>query len=162
EPVFVQNGTFLKMHWPEIASCLCVPEPSDLYKTTDFHDDFSEPQRPFDVYRLLQAYAAFNPHATFRVTGLDGTTVELPATNAQFQKWLPGDPTCPHWYDSNRFRSLIGANLANERSGGRPRTVRDFVSEFNGLKRSAKQKAVTEAAGLAGDYLRELLRDGDV
>ena len=53
--------------------------------------------------------------------------------------------------------ALIAAYVAAERDGNRARTVREFVSEFAGLSGSAKQKAVTEAAGLVGAYLHDLV-----
>ena len=40
--------------------------------------------------------------------------------------------------------------------------MREFVSEFHGLSGTAKQKAVTTAAGLSGAYLHDLVEDGDV
>lgn len=52
--------------------------------------------------------------------------------------------------------------MADERRGGRSRTVREFVSEFAGLQGSAKQKGVTEAAGLGRAYLHDLVADDDV
>jgi hypothetical protein len=57
---------------------------------------------------------------------------------------------------------LIAAYVADEGRGGRPRTVREFVGEFAGLTGSAKQKAVTESAGLGRAYLHDLIEHDDV
>jgi hypothetical protein len=57
---------------------------------------------------------------------------------------------------------LIAAYVADEGRGGRPRTVREFVGEFAGLTGSAKQKAVTESAGLGRAYLHDLIEHNDI
>ena len=57
---------------------------------------------------------------------------------------------------------MIAAYLTGELDGGRVRTVRELVSEFNGLSASAKQKAVAAAANLSGATLRDLVRGNDV
>lgn len=141
---FVKNGTFMKIHWPEIAGCLdgdeCV----------------------LSVERLLAGYAAFNPHASF-TWSVGGPVGTIPRTAPDWRKWRPGDPTSPHWYTSEGLRSLIAAYMTQERQdGAKARTVREFVSEFHGLSGTAKQKVVTTAAGLAGAYLHDLVDDGDV
>ena len=86
-----------------------------------------------------------------------------------WRKWKPTDPTSPHWYTHDQLRALIAAYLTDERGGsgeaaaakpppipGR-RTVREFVSEFDGLRGSAKQKAVTEATGTGRATLQDML-----
>jgi DNA topoisomerase VI subunit B len=60
------------------------------------------------------------------------------------------------------LRSLIAAYIALEQSGGRAKTVREFVSEFAGLAGTAKQKAVTERVGLSGAYLHDLIDGADI
>ena len=65
-----------------------------------------------------------------------------------WRKWTPHDPTSAHWYTAERLRGLIAAYMSDENRGGRARTVREFVSEFAGLQGTAKQKAVTDEAGL--------------
>jgi hypothetical protein len=57
---------------------------------------------------------------------------------------------------------LIAAYVTEERTGGRARTAREFVAEFDGLKRTAKQKAVTDAAKLSGAFLRDLVDGQDI
>src|SRR5262249_350307 len=74
-----------------------------------------------------------------------------------WQKWLPNRPTDPHWYAPERLRSLLGAYISKEREGGKPRTVREFISEFHGLKSPARQAAACKTAGLHGAYLHDLV-----
>ena len=71
-------------------------------------------------------------------------------------KWRPSDPTSPHWYKPEHLNRLIAGYLAHDEDHGRECTVREFVSEFRGLARTAKQKAVLDATGLARAPLSSL------
>jgi hypothetical protein len=145
EDGFVKSGTFVKIHWLDLA-CSIETEDEESYKTTDFSTMAKE---------LVEGYAAFNPHSTFR---LGDTTFE--ATDPTWRKWNPSDPTSPHWYTLEILRDLIGAYVYQERDGGRARTVRELVSEFRGLSSTAKQKEAT--ANQSGVYLHDLVKDGDI
>jgi len=58
-------------------------------------------------------------------------------------KWLPSDPTSPHWYDQQAIQALIDAEIAAARMNGTGgKLVRDFVREFRGLSSTVKLKAV--------------------
>ena len=83
-------------------------------------------------------------------------------TDAHWNKWLPQQPTSPHWYTPMQLWALIAAYLTEEQAGGRARTVREFVAEFNGLSAPPKQKAVTTTAGLSRAYLHDLVQGGEV
>jgi hypothetical protein len=48
----VKKGTFIRIQWPNLASSIEQLENEDFYNT---------------VEELVGAYAAFNPHATFRI-----------------------------------------------------------------------------------------------
>ena len=76
-----------------------------------------------------------------------------------FEKWLPGQPISAHWYTPARLRDLIAGVIT---SGQGSLTIRDFVATFDGLSGSAKRKLVTDAAGLGGACLDDLVSDGDV
>src|SRR5262249_27718350 len=89
---------------------------------------------------------------TFKWTGTDRT----------LEKWRPDRPTSPHWYTPEAFRSLIAAYVAVERDGGESRSVREFVSEFDGLTGSLKQKRVLEQANLSGARLEDLVAEEEV
>ncbi len=145
EDGFVKNGTFVKIHWLDLA-CSIETEDEESYKTTDFSTMAKE---------LVEGYTAFNPHSTFR---LGDTTFE--ATDPTWRKWNPSDPTSPHWYTLETLRDLIAAYVYQERDGGRARTVRELVSEFRGLSSTAKQKEAT--ANLSGVYLHDLVKDDDI
>lgn len=142
----VKNGTRITLIWPGIASSLEPPTVPGFYK------------RGADV---ILEYGVFNPHATLHYRHGDRQWTIRP-TDPDWEKWRPRDPTSPHWYTAERLRTLIAAYLADERRGGRSRTVREFVAEFRGLSGTAKQKAVTTAAGLSGAYLHDLVEDDDV
>jgi DNA topoisomerase VI subunit B len=137
---FVKNDTFIKIEWPE-SSGLLLPESGDSYNET--------------AYDLIEAFHAFNPHATFSLN--DRTCSPTAAT---WKKWNPGMPTSAHWYTAETLRNLIAAYIAHSRNGGREKTIREFVSEFRGLSSTGKQKAVT--AGWSGAYLHDFVVDGDV
>lgn len=141
----VKTGTAVTMHWPGIACYL------DGTKSREFYNVMPT------LGELLATYGLFNPHAT-----LTGPGVPITATEPTWRKWRPSDPTCPQWYRAEDLRALVAAYLGDERAGGRARTVREFVAEFAGLSGSAKQRAITEAAGLTGAYLRDVVDEGDV
>jgi DNA topoisomerase VI subunit B len=131
-------GTTVRLCWPGIASYLRENTPAGFYNGSG----------------LMAAYAAFNPHATFGA---------FQRSTGKWSKWSPTDPTSPHWYDDDALRSLVAAYLHHERSNGnRARTVREFVVEFKGLSGTAKQKAVTTAAGLSGKSLVDLVVGEDL
>ena len=54
---------------------------------------------------------------------------------------------------------MIAAYVSHDR--GRPRTVREFVSEFRGLSASGKQAAVLDKLGLARAPLASLVANGE-
>ncbi|HJT76547.1 MAG TPA: hypothetical protein VJ739_05030, partial [Gemmataceae bacterium] len=165
EPAAVRTGTLLRMHWPQIASYLSGVEAPDSYRgdpaggDDDYDDEDSAPV--LSARWLVQAFAAFNPHAAFRLQET-ASTLELPAAAAAWRKWRPDDPTCPHWYTADRLRNLLAAYLAEERGGAAAGTVRDFVGEFRGLTGTSKRMQVLEAAGLSGATLADLVVGNDV
>jgi len=115
----------------------------------------------YNARELLRAYSIFNPHGTFHYIA-DDTRETFQRTASDWQKWGPSDPTSPHWYSTDRLRTLIAAYLREEQDGSRAKTVREFVAEFSGLKRTQTQKAVVEEAGLSGTFLHDLVVNGDV
>lgn len=147
EQPFVKTGTVVTVDWKrQVSSYL--------------DDDEDETEKP-DFYKealdLLQTYSFFNPHAGFTLCG-KGRTVEIakPLIEA-WQKWLPSDPTPPHWYDVESLSRLIGAKITN---GHGQQTVREFVSEFRGLTSTIRQKRVVSAADLERLRLCELTISG--
>jgi hypothetical protein len=65
-------------------------------------------------------------------------------------KWLPSLPTSAHWYDLARFERYAAAHVARDRDIGREpeRTVREFIGELDGFRRSASQKRVLDATAM--------------
>jgi DNA topoisomerase VI subunit B len=111
----------------------------------------------FLLNRLVCDYKLFNPHASFTLITF-GKECPFPATNPEWTKWLPSNPTSPHWYSVERLENLVLSYLSNERSGRtHRRTVREFCSEFCGLTGSAKTRQVIARAGLERAYLDDLL-----
>ena len=115
----------------------------------------SKQTEPTFLQNLIQNYSLFNPHAQFD-TRILGQSATFNPTNQQWQKWLSRDPTSAHWYGLEQLEGLIGSYLSIEQAGGNARTVREFVSEFRGLSATAKQKQVSDRAGLERAYLRDL------
>jgi hypothetical protein len=77
EATLVNPGTFFKVHWPQIASCLTSAEIVGKYKAAweeDVEDD--EGGSLAGVRQLLMAFALFNPHASFHLT-LGGETIDF-------------------------------------------------------------------------------------
>jgi DNA topoisomerase VI subunit B len=140
---FVKTGTLVKIHWSGIA---CYPDESILN----------------EFYKLIAEFSLYNPHASITLNLPADKPSCFHATHPGWEKWLANNPTSPHWYTPERLRSLIAAYIALEQSGGRAKTVREFVSEFAGLTGTAKQKAVTERVGLSGAYLHDLIDGADI
>lgn len=90
---------------------------------------------------LVKAFALLNPHATFSFGD-----ITYQAANIAWKKWIPTNPTSPHWYTEAQLKELIAAYIRL----GKDISVREFVSEFSGLSGTAKQKKVTEETGLRG------------
>jgi hypothetical protein len=128
----VKNGTLVKIHWPLVASYLQREESWSFYKST------------IGISELIHHYAAFNPHASFSLTTTEQSS-RLERTDSDWHKWQPSMPTSPHWYSAERLRGLIAAYLSGSRKAI---TIREFISEFDGLSSSAKQKAVTDSCNL--------------
>ncbi|MGA2467344.1 MAG: hypothetical protein ABSH06_23735 [Thermodesulfobacteriota bacterium] len=136
----VKKGTLIKIHWPNLAGLIEESENGDFYNTME---------------ELVLGYAAFNPHATFRI----GEKI-YEASDPHWKKWGPTDPTSPHWYTTETLRSLIAGYISKEQGGGESRTVREFISEFRGLSGTGKQKELPEK--FKDVYLHDLIKDKDI
>lgn len=134
------DGVKITVFYKNSACLLESLKSADFYKKTISATD------------LLTAYATFNPHATFTLG-----EKRFAASNSQWIKWNPSNPTSPHWYNQEQLRDLIAAYLANSHD----KTIREFISEFRGLAGSQKQKVITNKTGLHG-RLSELIINGDI
>jgi DNA topoisomerase VI subunit B len=90
------------------------------------------------LLRVAEAIAWINPHLTLRFVWNGKAKLDFQATKPAWRKWQPSWPTSAHWYDVGRFRRYMAAHIAHR---GKI-TVREFVSEFDGMTSAIKQKAV--------------------
>jgi DNA topoisomerase VI subunit B len=108
-----------------------------------------------DAVWWARSFALLNPHASISVKthGFGGDDVHqigdpvlvetadfyqsLVAFPADWRKWLPGDPTSPHWYDAATLQMLIYGQLPQL-------LLRDFVRQFGGLTGTQKAKAIAD------------------
>jgi DNA topoisomerase VI subunit B len=125
-PSPVAVGTRFTIHWP--ASSLL---------------EYAESQ----VKRLVRAYVWFNPHASVRGTWFGQEFINEKATNPNWEKWRPRNPTSAHWYDEARLQRYLAAHVARDRDLGQRRTVREFIGEFRGLSSTAIQRKILTEVG---------------
>jgi DNA topoisomerase VI subunit B len=112
--------------------------------------------------QLVADYAFLNPHLTLTLEVPGRPPQTWTATNPQWKKWLPSDPTSIHWYKPDQFERLVCGYLAHDHDRGRDRPVRDLIIEFDGLTGSVKAKAILEATGLAHKRLTDLCTGGEL
>jgi hypothetical protein len=109
--------------------------------------------------KLVSDFAWVNPHLAICLAWNGEQAVNAAATDRAWRKWLPSDPTCPHWYDPQRFERYMAAHVARGQKKGRAVfTVREFLSEFRGLSSTIKQKAILEEFDAAHMSLGEFFR----
>jgi hypothetical protein len=77
-----------------------------------------------------EEFAVFNPHTTITLD-LHGESHCWKATNPEWEKWKPNQPTSAHWYEQRHIERLIGAYITHQRETGTDRLVSDFLSEFD-------------------------------
>jgi hypothetical protein len=59
-----------------------------------------------------------------------------------FKKYVPSEPTSPHWYSPNSLQTLVFSHIADSRNGGRDLPLGEFVRQFQGLSSTRKAKTV--------------------
>ena len=104
---------------------------------------------------LASSYLFFNPHLSLRGIWHDKEFVNVKATNPNWQKWGPRDPTSPHWYNEGRLQRYFAAHVARDRDLGRDRTVREFIAEFRGLSGTAVQRKILAEVGCSHQSLAQ-------
>jgi hypothetical protein len=125
-PSPVEVGTKFTIHWP----------PSNLLERV-----------AGQFKQLVRAYVWFNPHLTVRGRWFDSEFLNVKATNPDWEKWRPRNPTSAHWYDGARLQRYLGAHVSRDRDHGQSRTVREFVGEFRGLSGTAIQRKILTEVG---------------
>jgi DNA topoisomerase VI subunit B len=133
-------GTRIRVRWPDSACSILAS--SELR-----------------FLQLADDYTFLNPHLSLSVDWF-GKVRRVEATASTWKKWLPSNPTCPHWYTPEHFERLIAAYIAHDLAADNTRTVRELVAEFRGLTASARQKAVLDQVGLSRTGLAELVEGG--
>jgi DNA topoisomerase VI subunit B len=133
-PSPVETGTRLKIHWPSKTG----------YLLGNAASRFKE---------LVEAYAWLNPHLTLRGIWFGREFVNVKATDPDWEKWRPRNPTSPHWYDQARLQRYMAAHVARDRDLGQERTVRAFVGEFRGLSSTAIQRKILTEVGCSHQSL---------
>jgi len=120
-----------------------LPKPKVYeYENENYFDDLIADSRD-SIIRLVESYAWINPHLTLQLIWNGENVIDIKASNPDWKKWLPTWPTSPHWYDLGRFRRYMAAHISNRPSI----TVREFISEFDGMTSTAKQKLVLAETG---------------
>ena len=114
------------------------------------------------LYNAAISFGAVNPHLTLSLTAPGGLSFERKATEPEWTKWKPTDPTSAHWYDLASLKTLIAAEIykANrDRSPQRP--VRDFIADFRGLASTVKRSQICEAINASRASLDAFYKRGD-
>jgi hypothetical protein len=104
---------------------------------------------------LVEAYTWFNPHLTLRGVWFGREFINVKATNPNWEKWRPRDPTSPHWYDESRLQRYLAAHVARDRDLGQHRTVRAFIAEFRGLSGTAVGRKILTEVGCSHQSLAQ-------
>ncbi len=141
----IKNGTIVRVYWSNSATL------------EDEENAYSYKAKPPSIEEIVSQYSVFNPHSSF-ILG----DSKYSAIDTNWKKWKTDMPTCIHWYNEYTLRELIAAYVALERNGnnGKPKTVREFVSEFKGLSSTLKQKEIIK--DFSGMFLHDLIKDNDI
>jgi DNA topoisomerase VI subunit B len=137
EDQLVRTGTSVRLYWPD-SSCSILEDAKARF------------------LQIAEDFTVLNPHLSLTVDCF-GESHQHQATATTWKKWLPGWPTSSHWYKTEDFERLVSACIAADTDRGADRTVRELVSQFDGLTATAKQKAVLETTALARLNLSTLL-----
>jgi hypothetical protein len=138
-PSEVQIGTRITVYWPD-------------HLVVETEDEFDGAA----LAKLVSDFFCVNPHLSIKFTWNGKTIVDASATDPKWTKWLPSNPTSPHWYDAQRLERYMAAHIARRQKRGRAIfSVREFLSEFRGLSSTMKQKKILEEFGASHISLAE-------
>ena len=124
------------------------------------HADLGE--QDFDAHHWARSFAAFNPHATlsYQAKRDDLEEAEIyKSTREKTRKYVPSQPTSPHWYSPRSLKVLVFSHIAHARKGGRDLPLGEFVRQFQGLTSTAKARAVVKQMGEGFTHLSDF--EGD-
>ena len=159
------HGTTIRIEWSpradngEFGFVPAWPFAGWLFDSDDGDAGFRRLHFAQRLKTLVAGFALFNPHATIRLNWF-GTLTEYAATDTTFGKWLPCQPTSPHWYEQRHIERLIGAYITHDKATGRDRLVSEFIAEFDGLSGSLKRSRVLDACSMKRVRLADLVANG--
>jgi hypothetical protein len=70
----------------------------------------------------------------------------------QFKKYVPSQPTSPHWYSAESLKVLVFSHIGHTRKGERDLPLGEFIRQFQGLTSTAKARAVVGQAELGEGF----------
>ena len=119
-----------------VGTSVTVPLPADL---------------DIDAQRWAYGAALVNPHATISAidhanAGTDSDTGFYKPSGEGWSKWTPSTPSSPHWYDRAAFSALVHSHIRETGRSGVDVPLGRFITEFDGLSGSVKQKAIRAVA----------------
>ncbi len=86
------------------------------------------------------------PTRRFLTKGKDGGSEEdeiyKSTHEGPFKKYVPSQPTSPHWYRAESLKVLVFSYIGHADKGGRDLPLGEFIRQFQGLTSTAKAKAV--------------------
>jgi DNA topoisomerase VI subunit B len=121
----------------QIGTSITVDLPSTI-------DDFGVER----IVSLLGDYSLFNRHAEFQLDQF-GKRFNWSRSSDSIDKWTAKNPDPSQWYDLDSFKNLIASCIQHDRQRSESRTVREFIRQFAGLKRSDTISSVLAETGLA-------------
>jgi hypothetical protein len=75
----------------------------------------------FDPLHWVRSFAAFNPHATVsyqaKSDGSEDAEIYKSTYEGPFKKYVPSQPTSPHWYSVESLKVLVFSHIAHARKG---------------------------------------------
>ena len=104
---------------------------------------------------LAESYVWFNPHLTLRGLWHGKEFVNVKATDPNWEKWRPRNPTSPHWYNESRLQRYLAAHVARDRERKRERSVREFIAEFRGLSGTVVRGKILAEVGCSYQSLAQ-------
>ncbi len=124
-------GTTVTVFWPDSA-CSILAEAKSRF------------------VQIASDFAWLNPHARITLIWDGEIKVQAEPSDPTWKRWIPSLPTSAHWYDLTRFERYIAAHVAHDRDTDRhpERTVREFIGELDGFRRSASQKRVLDETSM--------------
>lgn len=100
-----------------------------------------------DVATWAYRTALVNPHATITAINranadADECTEIYKPSVEKVAKWTPAMQSSPHWYTEAAFSALVYSHIRETAGTGVDVPLGKFISEFDGLSGSAKQKQI--------------------